>query len=61
MSRVVRDFRLMADGQRVAAVVEDGMVVSVHLERRRLSAEAVEELAARVRDAEFDSLGDEEP
>lgn len=61
MERIVYDIRLMADGQDVSFIVEDGAITSVHLSKKRLTPEAIEELAIRVREAEFDHLkGDDD-
>lgn len=59
--RMVYDIRLMADGQAVSFIVEDGAITAVHLSKKRLTPEAIEELAIRVREAEFDHLkGDDD-
>lgn len=47
-----KDERLLADGQTVGFVFEDGELVSVHLSKRRLTPDAVEELYFRTLEVE---------
>lgn len=60
MARRIYDVVLLADGQRVAIVVDDGEVTCARLSRSRLTPEAAEELAQRMRDGDFDTTGEDQ-
>ena len=53
MERIVYDIRLMADGQDVSFIVEDGAITSVHLSKKRLTPEEI----ARIRSLTEDVAG----
>jgi len=60
MARKIYDNVLLASDQRITFVVDDGVLAAVHLERKRLTPAEIEEIAARVRDEEYDTFWEDE-